>query len=80
MLNETQINEMWMLFADYIEKKQLDIVAERYIDMLADFGVPDRIFQSATGNDSIIDRAITYYLETEDESSEDDDDYNELDF
>jgi hypothetical protein len=77
MLNETQIGDVWLLFADYIEKKQLDLVAERYVDLLADHGVSDKILQSATGVDETLDAAIEYYLDDEDGDEED---YKELDF
>jgi hypothetical protein len=77
MLNETQIGDVWLLFADYIEKKQLELVAERYVDLLADHGVSDKILQSATGVDETLDAAIEYYLDDEDGDEED---YKELDF
>jgi hypothetical protein len=77
MLNETQIGDIWLLFADYIDKKQLELVAERYVDLLADHGVSDKVLQSATGVDDTLDTAIEYYL---DEPSDDDEDYKELDF
>ena len=79
MLNETQIGEVWLNFVEYIDKKQLETVAERYIDLLADFGVSDRTLQGATGVDTILDQAIHYYL-NDDEYDEDDDDYKELEF
>ena len=78
MLNETQIGDIWLLFADYIDKKQIDVAAERYVDLLADYGVSDRVLQSAMGVDSVLDQAIEYYLDEEDD--EEDDDYKELDF
>ena len=77
MLNETQIGDIWMLFADYIDKKQLEVAAERYVDLLADYGVSDRVLQSATGVDGTLDAAIDYYL---DETTDEDDDYKEFDF
>ena len=77
MLNETQIGDVWLLFADYIDKKQLELVAERYVDLLSDHGVSDKVLQSATGVDETLDSAIEYYL---DEDEVDDDDYKELDF
>jgi len=75
MLSETQIGEVWLLFADYLDKKQIELVAERYVELLVDQGVNDRTLQNATGVDQILDQAIAYYLE-EDES----DDSEELDF
>jgi hypothetical protein len=78
MLNETQIGDIWLNFVEYLDKKQLETVAERYIDMLADFGVSDRVMQAATGVDEILDQAISYYLNEDEEIEEEDDDYREL--
>ena len=77
MLNETQIADVWILFSEFVDKKNHEAVAERYIDLLADFGVSDRTLEGATGVDSTLDSAIEYYL---DEDSEDDDDYKELEY
>jgi hypothetical protein len=77
MLNETQIGDVWLLFADYIDKKVIDSVAERYVELLADFGVTDRILNGATGVDGALDSAIEYYLDEESDDDEIDDDYNE---
>jgi len=73
MLNETQIGDIWLLFADYIDKKVVDSVAERYVDLLADFGVTDRMMQAATGVDGVLDFAIEYYLDEESDEAEEDD-------
>jgi hypothetical protein len=78
MLNETQIGDIWLNFVEYLDKKQLETVAERYVDMLADFGVSDRVMQAATGVDEILDQAISYYLNEDEEAEEEDDDYREL--
>jgi hypothetical protein len=78
MLNESQIGDIWLVFADYIDKKQLEAAAERFVDLLADYGVSDRVMQSAMGVDHTLDQAIEYYLDEEDDSE--DDDYKELDF
>lgn len=80
MLNETQIGDVWLNFADYIDKKQQEVVAERFVDLLADFGVSDRTLQNATGVDSVLDQAIAYYLNEDDEDDGDDEDYKELEF
>jgi hypothetical protein len=78
MLNETQIADIWILFSEYIDKKQLETVAERYVDLLADHGVTDQALNGAIGNDDHLDSAINYYLE--DEADEDDEGYDELEF
>ena len=74
MLNETQIGDIWLNFVEYLDKKQLENVAERYIDLLADFGVSDKVFKGAIGIDDTLDQAIGYYLDDED------DDYKEMEF
>lgn len=77
MLSDTQIADVWLMFAEYIDKKQAEIAAERFIELLADFGTSDRTFLSATGIDPTLDQAINYYLEdTEDE----DDGYSDVEF
>jgi len=75
MLNETQIADIWILFSEYIDKKIIDVAAERYVDILADFGTSDRVLEGASGVDAVLDQAIEYYL---DEESDEDDDYKEL--
>jgi len=77
MLNETQIGDIWLLFADYIDKKVIDSVAERYVDLLADFGTSDRVMQSATGVDGVLDSAIEYYLDEESDEEEEENDEDE---
>jgi len=80
MLNETQVGDIWLNFVEYIDKKQLETVAERYIDLLADFGVTDRVLQAATGVDEILDQAISYYLNEDEDAEPEDEDFRELDF
>jgi hypothetical protein len=77
MLNETQIGDIWLNFVEYLDKKQLENVAERYIDLLADFGVSDKVMKGAIGIDDTLDQAISYYLDDEDEN---DSDYKEMEF
>jgi len=77
MLNETQVGDIWLNFVEYIDKKQVEVVAERYVDLLADFGTTDRIMQGSMGVDPILDQAIEYYM---DEDSDDADDVDELEF
>lgn len=77
MLNETQIGEVWLLFADYLDKKQVETVAERFIELLADHGVTDRTLQHSMGVDPYLDQAISYYLEDNDQGQ---DEYGELEF
>ena len=35
-MNEEQIQEVWTLFKEYLDKKHVETAAERYVDLLAD--------------------------------------------
>jgi hypothetical protein len=76
-MTEHQLADIWMLFKEHIDKKLQEVVAERYVDLLADYGISDKIFEGATGVDDILDTAIEYYLDQEDDDIEEDeeDDY-----
>jgi hypothetical protein len=76
MLNEQQVGDIWVFFTEFIEKKQLETAAERYVDLLADFGTTDRVMQGAIGIDPVLDQAIEYYMDEE----SDEDDVDELEF
>jgi len=64
-----------MLFKEYVDKKVLDVLAERYVDLLADHGVSDKVMAGASGVDEDLDNAIDFYLdETSDEEELDEED------
>tara|TARA_B110000238_G_C15900986_1_gene342005 strand:- start:353 stop:586 length:234 start_codon:yes stop_codon:yes gene_type:complete len=75
-MTEEQIVEVWSLFKEYIDKKQIDLCAEKYVDMLADYGVGDDTLTSILGSSGSLDEAINYYLDS-DEDADDDEDYDE---
>mgnify|MGYP001353356108 CR=1 FL=1 len=72
-MNESQIVETWTLFKEYIDKKNVEVAAERFIDLLADYGVDDKTFKDAMGSDDSLDEAIGYYLDISPEADEFDD-------
>jgi|TARA_B110000503_G_C6828441_1_gene281762 hypothetical protein len=72
-MNEEQIADLWNLFKEYLDKKHIDLAAEKYVDLLADYGVDDIVFKEVTGTDKHLDSAINYYLEID----EDEDDWEE---
>ncbi len=80
-MNENQIADIWMLFKEYLDKKTIDLAAERYIDLLADIGVSDKMIGAAAGHDDALDAAIEYYLDEDqdDEYEEDNWDYDDED-
>lgn len=62
-MNEDQIVDIWMGLKEYFDRKQIETIASKYIDILADNGVEDQVFKSALGNDDALDDAIEYYLD-----------------
>jgi hypothetical protein len=77
-MNEEKIVEIWTLFKEYLDKKQIEVIAERYVDLLADYGVTDDTLKESVGSDTELDNAIFYYLDL-DEESYDEDDYGDWD-
>ena len=77
-MNEGKIVEIWTLFKEYLDKKQIEVIAERYVDLLADYGVTDDTLKESVGSDTELDNAIFYYLDL-DEESYDEDDYGDWD-
>jgi hypothetical protein len=78
-MNEYQIIDIWIGLKEYFDKKQLDIIASKYIDILADTGVDDNTLKHVIGTDDELDHAISYYL---DDASDDEDeiDYESEDY
>lgn len=74
-MNEGQIGDIWTLFKEYVDKKQVEIVAEKFVDLLADYGVDDNVFKDTLGVDADLDAAIGYYLDMD--IDQDDEDWDE---
>jgi hypothetical protein len=64
-MEESQIIDIWSLFKDYLDKKTISVVCEKYIDMIIDYGVGDDKLKEMLGNDPELDKAILYYLDDE---------------
>lgn len=79
-MNENQIADIWLLVKEYVDKKTIEALAERYVDLLADHGISDKTLKESLGYDDNLDEAIEYYLDQdpEDEPEEEEDwDYGE---
>ena len=72
-MDESQIVDIWTLFKEYLDKKNQDIAAERFVDMLADYGVDDHTLTQVLGSDATLDNAINYFLDIDEENYEEDD-------
>lgn len=73
-MDENQIIDFWSVFKEYIDKKSVTDVAERYVDTLVDYGVTDETLRDCLGQDTVLDEAIEYFL---DEDDDDDDDWDQ---
>ena len=66
MIEGSQLVEIWQFFKEYMDRKQaMDLVAEKFVDLMADYGVEDEEFQAALGADDELDKAIQYYLDVD---------------
>ena len=73
-MNENMIADVWNLFKDFLDKKSIDLVAEKYIDLLADYGIDDLVLKEIKDVDAHLDDAISYYLGDMYDSEADDED------
>lgn len=74
-MNEDQIADIWMMFKSYLDKKNIEMAAEKFVDLMADYGVDDIVFKELLGTDKHLDYAISYYLDLD--GDYDDDDYED---
>ncbi len=70
-MTEQQIVEIWSLFREHCDKKQLTVAAEHFVELLADFGIADNTLKNSLGNCSTLDIAISYYLDLDNQEDED---------
>mgnify|MGYP000480369389 FL=1 len=75
-MDSSQIVDTWNLFKEHTDKKQLETVAERYVDLLADYGTSDEAMKDSLGVCDHLDAAINYYLDIDEEMVADDDDWD----
>jgi hypothetical protein len=73
MLNEDHIIDIWTGLKEFFDKKAIETVASKYVDILADNGVSDHVFKEAIGGDEDLDTAIEYYLDDADFEDEETD-------
>ncbi len=79
MMNEDHIVDIWTGLKEFFDKKQIETIASKYVDILADNGVADHVFKAALGGDEDLDEAIEYYLDDWSEE-EDEVDYDAEDW
>ncbi len=69
-MDENQVTDTWGIFKEYLDKKSITDVAERYVDLLVDYGVSDETLKDCLGHDDLLDGAIEYYLDEEESENE----------
>lgn len=74
-MNEEFVADLWTLFKPYFDKKNVEIAAEKFVDVIIDYGITDTQLHEMLGTDKDLDIAITYYLEM-DEADIDADDWD----
>jgi hypothetical protein len=73
-MSEEQIADIWILFKEYLDKKHIEMAAEKFIDHLADYGFEDHQMKELLGIDSALDEAISYFLDIDSDLYYDEDD------
>jgi|TARA_A100001388_G_scaffold12730_1_gene8699 hypothetical protein len=79
-MESSMVVDIWNTFKDSIDKKHIETIAEKYVDVCADFGTDDTAFRDAMGSCDFLDAAITYYLdidEAEDYDRDPEDDWDD---
>jgi hypothetical protein len=79
-MNEDNIVDIWTGLKEFFDKKTIETVASKYVDILADNGVEDHVFKAAIGGDEDLDAAIEYYLDDATDSDDDEVDYGSEDY
>jgi len=69
-MNDGFLIDSWSLFKEYVDKKHLEIVAEKFVDICGEYGFSDNEMIEAIGGCNYLDSAIRYYLELDDEEDE----------
>jgi hypothetical protein len=68
-MDDTQIVDTWTMFKEYLDKKHIEMAAERFVDLLADFGTEDHVLKECLGSDYALDNAINYYLDIDEDDA-----------
>ena len=76
-MDDEKLADVWMLFKEYLDKKHVEMAAERYIDLMADYGVSDEAFTDLVGTDTTLDTAISYYLDLDEDELDEETEWDE---
>mgnify|MGYP000341216246 CR=1 FL=1 len=72
-MNEEFVADIWMMMKEYLDKKHVELAAERFVDAIIDYGISDEDLKEMLGTDTHLDAAIQYYLEMDIDFDNEDD-------
>lgn len=71
-MTEEQIVDIWDIFKEYLDKKTISIVAEKYITEVFEYGSSESVIKECMGHDKHLDHAIeTLFMDEEDDYEDD---------
>ena len=76
MNNPELIAVIWILFSEFVDKRQLTEAAKRYVSLLDNRNIRTKTLVAAGEADVILEQAVQNYLDEED----DEEDIDELEF
>lgn len=76
MNNPELIADIWILFSEFVDKRQLNEAAKRYVSLLDNRNIRTKTLVAAGEADVILEQAVQNYLDEED----DEEDIDELEF
>ena len=76
-MDDEKLADVWMMFKEQLDKKHVEMAAERFIDLMADYGVSDETFTDLVGTDSTLDAAISYYLDLDEDELDEETEWDE---
>ena len=77
MNNPELIADIWILFSEFVDKRQQNEAAKRYVSLLDNRNVRTKTLLAAAESDVILEQAVQTYLDEEDD---DEDEVDELEF
>lgn len=69
-MNDGFLIDSWSLFKEYVDKKHLEAVAEKFVDICGEYGVSDDEMIEILGVCSYLDNAVRYYLDLDENEEE----------
>lgn len=76
-MKEDLIADLWNVTSEHIPEKQKKDVAFDFVNVLLDYGIKETVLSNLQGIDPLLDEAIDYALDAEDDVEYEDDSASE---